>query len=332
MLVDIRQFTQGHQLMGGGLGQWFDPETGTLNFNAMRQQSVLRKDQWVQIDTRVIEIARQRLNVVTDMQAAGLIQPLGDIGVTVSEYEKQTGMEPAALSMDLEARQDEDRIEYQLTSLLVPVMQKDFRIGFRPLVASRRNPSRPLDTTSVAEATRVVVQLGERTVFNGATSMGTVNGMSVVGLRTQADRNKGASGAVWAVSSPGAISTDILEMVEGCEDDNYYGPYNLYLANKQLGIMRAYASDDNNRTVMERVLAQLPTLRNIKPSGQLEAGNGILMQMTQDVADLAVAADLQTTEWSSNPFLTHFKIWNSFTPRPKSDSDGGSGIYHRTGL
>ena len=176
------------------------------------------------------------------------------------------------------------------------------------------------------------MELGEGTVFNGASELGTINGMGVVGVRTQADRNKGASGAVWSVSSPGAISTDILAMVEGVEDDNYYGPYNLYLANKQYGILRAYASDDNNRTVMERVMAQLPTLRNIKPSGQLADGNGTLIQMTQDVIDLGVAADMQTTEWSPSPFVTKFKVWNAFTPRPKSNTDGGSGIYHRTGL
>ena len=333
MLTDLRQFGQNFvQQSGVGIMNFFDPETGTIRTNAMRQNSTLRKDQWKQIDDRVLQIARQRLNVVADLQAAGLIQPLGGIGVSVTEFEKQTGMNEAQLSMDLEAQLDEDTIEYQMTSILVPVLQKDFRIGFRKLAASRMAPSTPLDTTMVSEATRVVVERGEGLVLNGGSGLGKINNASVPGLRTVDNRNMGASGSVWSLASPGAISTDILAMVEGCEEDHYYGDYNLYLAQAQFGILRAYASNDNNRTVMERVLAQIPTLRNIKPSGQLTSGDGVLLQMTQDVIDLAVAADLQTTEWNPHPFLTKIKVWNSFAPRPKSDADDGSGIYHRTGL
>ena len=293
----------------------FNPEAGGLiNLSALRDNSVLRKDEWKDLDARVVMISRQRLNGVADLQAAGLTHPLGGLGVTISEYEKESGMEPASLSMDLDAQQDEDRTQVSLVSLPVPVLQKDFRIGLRNLESSRRS-GRALDVSTADAAAKNVAELSEDILFKGASNI-NVNGQTVTGYTTEPNRNKG-SGSDWG--TPDNIEDDVLSMVAGLEADSYYGPYILYASGTQHGETRSYPTGDNNRTVWQRLLDQIPTLTAIKPADRLTDGVAVLVQMTSDVIDMAVAADIQTIEWQPSPFSTRFKVFTAHTPRPKSN-------------
>ena len=314
-MYDIRNF------------ELFDPETGRLNTKQYRTNTVLRKDEWKDLDARVVMISRQRLNGVADLQAAGLTQPLGGLGVTISEYEKSSGLEPASLSMDLDAQQEEDRQKFSLVSLPVPVLQKDFRIGLRNLESSRRM-GRSLDVSTSDEASKNVSELAEDILFKGAGNI-NVNGQTVVGYTTEPNRNTG-SGSNWG--SPDNIDDDVLEMVAGVEADGYEGPFILYVASTQAGETRAYPTGDNNRPVWQRIIDQIPAITAIKSANRLPDGVAVLVQMTSDVVDIAVAADLQTIEWQPSPFTTRFKVFMAMTPRPKSDDDGKSGIFHMTGI
>jgi len=314
-VIDIRQF------------EVFDPATGRLNINAFRTNTVLRKDEWKELDLRVVEVARQRLNGIQDLRAAGLVLSLGGLGTTVSEYEKQSFMEAAEVTMDLEAQTDEDRLEYTLISLPVPVFQKNFRVSLRVLEASRRL-GRSLDTSMAEVAARLVIEQAETALFNGASGI-NINGQSVLGYTTESNRNTGTANGDWGTVAN--IYTDALSMVALSEADNYFGPYTMYVAKTQFGQTRNFVSTDNQLTAAMRVVNGIPTITQIKPADVMTDGVVLLVQMTRDVVDMAVAADIQTIEWNPTPFTTMFKVFMCYTPRPKSNEEAGSGITHYTG-
>ncbi len=313
-IIDLRQ----HEV--------FDSETGKLNVNAFRTNTVLRKDEWKELDERVVEVARMRLNGIQDLRAAGLVLPLGGLGTTITEYEKMSFMEDAEVTMDLEAQVDEDRVEYTLISLPVPVFQKNFRLSLRVMEASRRL-GRSLDTSMAEVAARLVIEQAESALFGGVSTI-NVNNQAVLGYTTETNRNTGSS-SDWG--TVGNIQTAALAMVAAAEADNYFGPYIMYAAKTQYGQTRINISTDNEKTAMGRMLDAIPTITALKPADRLTDGVIVLVQMTRDVVDMAVGADIQTIEWNPTPFTAMFKVFMAYTPRPKSNEDGGSGIVHYTG-
>src|SRR5712691_9519540 len=126
-----------------------------MNINSLRTNTLLRKDEWELLDTRVVEIAANVLNGINDLRAAGLTVPLGGLGVLVSQYETVSDMTDAEVNMAAETDDQEDRINYTLFGVPVPITSKSFRIDIRSLSASRMHGGM-LDTTHVDTATRKV--------------------------------------------------------------------------------------------------------------------------------------------------------------------------------
>jgi len=119
-----------------------------LNINSLRTNTLLRKDEWELLDERVVEIAANTLRGIADLQAAGLTVPLGGLGVLVSQYETVSDMTDASVNMAAEVDDEEDRINYNLVGVPVPIISKSFRIDIRSLAASRQHGGL-LDTTHV---------------------------------------------------------------------------------------------------------------------------------------------------------------------------------------
>jgi hypothetical protein len=101
-------------------------------------------------------------------------------------------------------------------------------------------------------------------------------------------------------------------------------------------------SDDYNpgtsdtRTIRERILA-LGQIADIRVADRLASGvtttvadhSVLLVQMTRDVVDLAIAQDINTTSWQMyGGMVERFKVWACWVPRIKSDFDGRSGVVH----
>ena len=70
-----------------------------LSVNALRTNGLLRKQEWEAFDTAVVEVARQRLNGIADLRAAGLVRDLGGLGVLIDEWESMSDMESASVDM-----------------------------------------------------------------------------------------------------------------------------------------------------------------------------------------------------------------------------------------
>ena len=127
----------------------------------LRDCGTLRKDEWKQLDTALIEEATLRLRVVAAVLGAGLTIPIENaMGKTVHEYEKVTDMNPAQITMDGVVRTEQDRVEFSLHQTPLPLTHKDFWLNLRTLSASRTR-GESLDTTQVRTAGRLVSEKTE---------------------------------------------------------------------------------------------------------------------------------------------------------------------------
>ncbi len=298
-----------------------------LNINSLRTNDLLRKEEWIELDRRIVEVARPRLIGIADLQSRGLTLPLGGLGTLISQYEASSDMTPAEISMDGVKEGEEDDQAFNLRSIPVPIIHKDFRLNIRRLEASRRLGD-GLDTTQAQIAARRVSDKLEDLLFNGSGLQ--VDGNRIYGYTTHPNRNIGNAVGPWG-TLPNAYDT-VLSMIADAQEDHMYGPYVLYVSTNQWPNLLKVYTDGSGDTVLDRI-KKIPGISDVKFATALVIDTALLVQMTSDVVDLAVAQDIVTVEWESKGgMVTHFKVMCCMVPRIKSDYDGRSGIVHYTSL
>ena len=319
-LIDLDPPEERMSAMGHSLPAQF--LASGMRIQSLRTHALLRRDEWEQLDAAVIDVASDVRNGIADLEVSGLTLNLGGLGVLVSQYERITDMTSASVNMAAEVDDEEDRIHYDLIGVPVPIISKSFRIDIRSLAASRQNGS-GLDTTHVDAATRKVEEMAEQMLFTGSS---IVQGGNVIyGYLTHPNRNTVGGGADWGTSTN--IYGNVTAMIASLVGDNMYGPYRLYLHPDQY--MQTLAMTASTSTPILNTLTQLPGLApgSIKPSIYVTAGQGVLVQMSRDVVDLAVGQDTTPVEWDTKGGLvTRWKVLAAKVPRVKADAAGKSGL------
>jgi uncharacterized linocin/CFP29 family protein len=299
-----------------------------LRLNALRTNTLLHKDEWELLDSRVVQISANVLNAIADLQAMGLTTNLGGLGVLVSQYEQVSDMSDASVNMAVETDDEEDRLNFPLIGVPVPIISKGFRIDARSLAATRRNGGQ-LDTTHIDTATRKVAEMLEQIFFLGSTIV--QRGQQIFGVLNHTSRNIVSGGADWGTAT--AIYPNILAMVAALQADNFYGPYRMYLHPDQY--IQTFALNANTALPIIRTIEQLPGFGpgSVKPTNYVTAGQGVLLNMTSDVVDLAIGQEIAPVEWETKGGLvTYYKILCALIPRVKSDANGRSGVAHMSGI
>ncbi|MCW4050684.1 MAG: hypothetical protein NWE89_13215, partial [Candidatus Bathyarchaeota archaeon] len=70
-----------------------------------------------------------------------------------------------------------------------------------------------------------------------------------------------------------------------------------------------------------------------KSSDQMVANDILLVEMSREVVDLAVAVDIKVVEWpTSGGMLTNFKVMAVIAPRVKSDYKNNCGVAYDTDI
>ncbi len=309
-----------------------------FKMNALRTNGVLRKEEWIQFDTALIEVARQRLVAVGDLLTRGLRFDVANaLGTTRVEWEKVSDMDPAEVNMAGVTDGVRDRVTFALDSVPLPIIHKDFRINIRALEASRRL-GEALDTTMARLATRLVSEKIEDMLFNGVTL--TAIGGSIEGWTTATNRNTGTiTGANgWITGTDGVdVVGDVIAMMSALRADNMYGPYGLYVPIEWWGNLLDDYKANSDKSTLSRVM-ELPDLEFVKPSnsltGTLAGATGdevLMMQLTSDVQDMVVGTQPTVVQWDEMAgFIMNFKVMAIMVPRMKSDDSGQSGIAHYT--
>ena len=293
--------------------------------------STLRKDEWKLLDEAIIGVSRQRLTFVDDLMNAGLTFPLANpLGTTVLETENISDMEAAQVSMDARTRGDEDRPQYDIEYLPIPIVFKDFSISIRVLEASRKL-GRALDVTMAETAARKVNDTIETMALVG-TSGPTFGGGTVYGILNKSGINSGSMGTNWdASAATGAtILTDVLNMIITAHAAKHYGPYNIYVPTAYGVALEDDFKANGDQTIKER-LERISSISRVRTADFMTAANVALVQMTSDVVRVVTGMAPTTVQWDTDGGMTlNFKVMAIMVPQVRNDQDGSSGIVKYT--
>ncbi len=323
----------GNAFLGGASGRWAGEqlqkalEAGQeLSPSALRTNTTLRKDEWKAFDEALVEEGMIRLRGIADLQSAGLTIPIANaMGKTVVEYEKVTDMNPAGVSLSGVDRTEDDSQEFELGTIPLPIIHKDFNLNLRTLAASRTR-GEALDTTQARVAARLVSERLEQMLFVGGPVFG---GSSIYGYTTHPDRNQVSfSGASWLTATGEVMLTDTLALIAAAQTDRYYGPYWMYVPSNFSLKLDADFKAASDKTIRQRLL-EIDGLTSIKTCDQLTASNVILVQATRDVTALVTGETLQTVQWDvEGGFIIKFKAFSIQVPLIRSDAQNRSGVQH----
>jgi uncharacterized linocin/CFP29 family protein len=332
LVADIS--TVEEELLLGSRPVHVNARTGRVLVNSARGiqvNSLLKEDEWRQIDADVMEAARQPLRALADLRVRGLTKPLGGLGTMISNWYTRSEMTPATVSMSGQGSQ-RDLPDMKMAGVPVPIFAKEFAIDLRTLLASRRMGD-GLDTTSAVEATRVVAEAMDDIVISGNTGI-VVNGATIYGYRTHPDRNTNTAttygGGDWGTLA--YIVPTVEGMINAANDDRHYGPFHLYVAQTQYNqAALKYYDDGSSDKPIDRILG-LPPIAGVSMLPQLADGELLLVSMTRETVEWAEAMDIQVREWATPDGMTSiFRVMACGTPRIKSRYGNQSGIVHATG-
>ena len=299
-------------------------KVGKLKINA---SALLRYDEWKDLDRTVVQAGMQRMVALNDLRSRGLTHQLGSIGQTVSMWETMSDMTEASVAMSAITRGEKDAAQFGTAQVPVPIVFKEFSVELRRLEASRRFGA-GIDIVQAEIAGRLVGEKSEKMLFLGAGVQ--VDGATIYGYTTHPNRNTVTLTKNWDASDKtGAeILVDVQAMLASARSDRYYGPYMLYIPSAYEGVLDGDYRANDDRTIRQRILA-LSGIAGIQVSDFLTANNVVLVQLTRDVVDLAIAQDITTVQWSlMGGMQEEFKVMAVWVPRVKSGPGGESGIVH----
>jgi uncharacterized linocin/CFP29 family protein len=328
-MTDTIQLAQGGITATGNVAQRL--VASGMNVNSLRTNDVLSKDEWVQFDETVVQIARSRLVAVGALVSMGLVYRIDNgLGTTVLEWEKVSDMSPANVSMSGVTPGDRDRMLFTLMNMPLPITHKEFQINIRNLLATRRGGSR-LDTTQAALAARLVAESIEKSLYDGVAI--TSGGSTIYGLTNHPDRNTDSLTGDWSQSAQSGedIVGDVLKMMGDLADENMYGPYELHVPRDYWNKLQADFKTNSDRTIMERLLA-VEGVSAVRMSPYLTGGASgevVLFQTTSDVVDVVEGLQPTTVQWDSEGgMVANFKVMSIMVPRVKSDANSQCGVAH----
>ena len=294
--------------------------------NNLVANSTLRKDDHKIMAEKLVQTAKERIVGVQDLFDRGLVVRLPNWGYTLFQYEKISGMTDAEVAMEVSTSGQNDRQTFELASLPIPAIYKDFKLGARQWLASQNSGS-GLDLTQLSESARNVSDKLEDMLFNGLPSL-IVSGSQIYGYANHPDRTTVTlTGGGWAASD-GDIITDTKNMLQAMYDANRYGPFVMYVAkNVWTELEMDYSTSKGDRTFKERIEA-FEGIEAVKCSTKLADDDVVLVQMTDDVVKMILAKDISYVQYSNDGFTTMFKTVMAAAPLIMSDKDGSCGVVH----
>jgi len=289
--------------------------------------ATLRTREWIEMDTAVVEAARDRLVGVQDLYNMGLVYRLGNgLGKTVLEYQDVDTLTAAEMTMDAVTPSKRDRPNYSTKYLPLPIVHKDFSFNIRVLAASRTLGD-PLDVTTAALASREVADLVETNLFQGTSF--TYGGGTIYGYENHPSVNTVTLSENWDASGKtGAeIIADVLNMKQASIAAKHYGPFVLYVpTDYETKLDGDYDATTPGTTIRERIL-KIDQINAVKVSDKLSSDTVVLVQMTADTVRMVEGMPIQTVEWDEGGgFSTNYKVMTIMIPQIRADQDGNCGV------
>ena len=282
--------------------------------------------------------ARHRLQFYGDLVEAGLEVKLPNaLGKTSWQYERQSNIGDATVSMDGLRQGDSDRPLYDMDQMPLPIIHKDFHFSARQVLASRGSQM-PIDIATASEAAQSVAETVEKLALGVAPNYRF--GSALYGVCNHPCRITRTISNPWNIDgsrnthwTPRMLQGEILDMRQALISNKHYGPYMMYHS-PDFDII---FDDDFNATTggfstsltLRERLMRTPALKGIKTCEFLPPGNMFLLEMTPTNINAVSGLDISTVQWqSAGGFEVHFKVLCIMLPRIKSDYYGNCGILH----
>ncbi len=305
-------------------------ETGkTIVWNS---GATLRKNEWQKIDEMVVKAARPRLKLINDFRASGLTYNFANAwGHTVLQYERQSDISRARLSMDGLTPGDNDRPTYDIVNLPLPVISKEISMNSRAIAISR-NGNTPLDLSNLELAAIKVAEEAEQLAL-GTLSAYTFGGGTVYGLTNFPSRIMGAflnpTVSGW---TPSMTYNSVIGMIKAAMDKYHYGPFRLYYSTGMMPYMLRQFNDNYAGGSLVENIGRLPGIASVSQLDYLTGNQLLLVEQSASVARIVMGMDITTVQWSENGGLTEkFRVMAMMVPQMKTDQAGNTGIVHYTG-
>ena len=301
--------------------------------------ATLRREDWIMIDQAVVTAARPRLRFFNELRSAGLNVNLPNaLGKTVWQYERQSNITGATVSMDGIRKGDADRPMYDMEQMPLPVIHKDFSFSARQ-IAVARNSNSPIDASTAAAAAQRVAEEVEKLAL-GVAEIYTFGGGRVYGLLNYPNRLTKVFTNPWLSNgerdpnwSPGILHKEILASRRALADRQHYGPFVIYVSSDFDEVL----DDDYNLTTagvsssitLRERLSKVDAITSIRTSEFLPKGSLVMLEMDQNTIQAITGLDVTTIQWQTEGgFEIHFKVLCMLLPRLKSDYYGNCGVMH----
>jgi len=293
--------------------------------------ATLRKDEWKLIDETVIGVAKSRLKAVADLRAAGLTYNIPNgMGTTVLSTERVSDINPAAVSMDGMRENANDRAEFDIVNLPLPIIHKDFSFSARQ-IASSRSVGAPLDLTMADLAARRVAEEAEKLLL-GKSSVASEYSFGGGKIWGYTDYEKRSTKSMTVPTASGwtgeTLLSEVLDMKAASIAKKHYGPWMLYISpnwDKYIDNDFKAASD---KSIRQRI-SEVSGISDIRTLDYLEDYDMVMVQMTSDVVRLVIGMEVVTVEWDSHGgLMKNFKVMTIMVPQLRSDQEDNCGIVH----
>ena len=297
----------------------------------LTRNATLRKDEWKILDEAVVAAAKDRLRIVADLRSAGLSYNIPNgMAKTVLDTEKQSDITGAIISMDPARKAEGDRPEYELVSLPLPVIHKDFSFNARQIAVSR-NGSTPLDTTMAQLAARRVSEEAEKLAL-GTTGTFSYGGGTIYGLTNFPQRiTRSLTHPTQSNWTPAICVDEILAMRQDSMDALHYGPWVLYTSPSwDLYLDADYSATKGDNTLRDRI-KKINGIQDVRTADYLSGYQMLLVQQTSDVIRMVVGMDITTVQWETEGGMKlNFKVMAIMVPQIRADYNGNTGLVHGT--
>lgn len=333
-------------------------------YDLITNATSLRKEEWIQLDQRVILAARSRLRAWSDLAASASYGGFNGMGKMVLEYETTSDPGEAIVDMNGLTPGRNDLPQYQLEGLPLAITHMDWWMDSRRLAISR-NSGMPLDTRMGETSARRVGEQVEKTTIGvntgvtygpGVNTPPTGRTVAVYGYTNFPNRltysnNTAPTEVGWTASKTLA---DVLAMRDKLLAGKFYGPYMLYHSNDWDKYMdNDYILTGGNvatQTLRNR-LRSIEDIRDVRrldflfASAPAAATNAfgpaaydtlypftlLMVQMTSDVARAVNGMDITTVQWETKGGMQlNFKAMCIQVPQIFADFYGNCGICHGT--
>lgn len=272
---------------------------------------------WIEVDEVVDGVARRERTVLRDMEAAGLVTPIG-FEKTIYTIQRRGDVGEAEVSMSPSTLSNKDRTGYEYDQVPVPIISKGFEFN------SRETDGRPyLVRDSVDDATAAVERTVQRMII-GTLPAFSYGSTRVYGFYTHPRRITLAVGD-WNALTGEQIVQKVNAMKQAALDRGVRGPFVLYVPSGYAALFGLDYKAESDRTLYERITAD-PEIEDVKVDYFLRAKEPLLISWASGRNRIVQGQDTLAVLWQTmGPLATEYKVLCAKAPvfRPVyNDYDG----------